>query len=60
MTAEIAVMNRHAVALAADSAVTTETSEGGRKAWQLANKPVRQPLTAWVRRARAVRGVCLP
>jgi hypothetical protein len=38
VTAEIAVMNRQGVALAADSAVTIETSEGGRKAWQSANK----------------------
>src|SRR5213076_550256 len=31
-------MNRQAVALAADSAVTIESSAGGRKAWQSANK----------------------
>jgi hypothetical protein len=31
-------MNRQAVALAADSAVTIETEEGGRKAWQSAIK----------------------
>jgi hypothetical protein len=31
-------MNRQAVALAADSAVTIETSEGDSKAWQSANK----------------------
>ena len=38
MTAEVAVLNRQAVALAADSAVTIETSEGGAKAWPSANK----------------------
>src|SRR5436190_2179821 len=31
-------MNRQAIALAADSAVTIETGEGGQKAWQSANK----------------------
>lgn len=34
MTAEIAILNRHAVALAADSAVTI----GGQRAWKTANK----------------------
>ncbi len=37
MTAEIVVMNRQAVALAADSAVTIE-SQGGQKVWQSATK----------------------
>jgi hypothetical protein len=37
VTAEVVVMNRQGVALAADSAVTIE-SEGDRKAWQSANK----------------------
>jgi DNA-directed RNA polymerase subunit F len=38
VTAEIAVMNRHGVALAADSAATVGGDEIGRKAWQSANK----------------------
>jgi len=38
VTAEHVVMNRQGLALAADSAVTIETGEGGRKAWQSANK----------------------
>src|SRR4051794_39969807 len=37
MTAEITVMNRQAVALAADSAVSVETVTGG-KVWQSAHK----------------------
>ena len=44
MTAEVTVMNRQAVALAADSAVTV-TTRHGRKAWQSATKifPLAQP-----------------
>jgi hypothetical protein len=38
MTAEVAVLNRYAVALAADSAVTAEGADGAVQVFQSVNK----------------------
>jgi hypothetical protein len=38
MTAEVVVMNRQALALAADSAITVRTGQGSAKAWPTASK----------------------
>ncbi|MDE3190306.1 MAG: hypothetical protein KGL94_05740 [Acidobacteriota bacterium] len=43
MTAEVTVMNRQAVALAADSAVTVTTARGSRKAWPTVTKIFAMP-----------------
>jgi hypothetical protein len=43
MTAEVAVMNRQALALAADSAITVRTTQGSAKAWPSASKIFAMP-----------------
>jgi hypothetical protein len=43
MTAEVTVMNRQAIALAADSAVTVTTGRGSSKAWPTATKIFAMP-----------------